>query len=90
MNDPETDDNEQPAECESCNFETSALKDYRKGIRRDESKWLCELCASTHAGSALEYTRQYEGQRVILQTICYVGNLILSRLPPSPSGERGA
>lgn len=67
-------------ECDSCGYQT-ALKPYQRGFpEQGEPAHLCDLCASTRAGNAQEYPRQYEGQTAILQTICYVGNAILDAL----------
>lgn len=74
-----------PEGCDSCRFET-ALKRYDNhrsiGLHASgpKSKWLCELCASTMAGNAHEYPEQYRGERATLQTLCYVGNAILTEL----------
>ena len=74
-------------ECESCQF-TTDVRPYpmRGGEGRD--KVLCELCAGTHAGSALEYTRQYDGKSAeILQAISYVGNAIIAEIRKRNSGN---
>jgi hypothetical protein len=72
-------------ECFSCGFETDALKSYRRYDRDDA--WLCALCASTMAGRAQKYPDQFPN-RDVLQTICYVGNVILEALRRAP--ETGA
>lgn len=79
-----------PEECQFCNFETEALRAYRvyrwlgSGIdtsTKETHKWLCLLCASTMAGSAQEYPEQYGNHaNDFLQAICFVGNVILSKL----------
>ena len=65
-------------ECDSCHYPAKNLTEY---IRRDEKKTLCELCASTDAGSVLDYPRNYDAQVApILRTLCFIGNLILDTL----------
>jgi len=75
---------EKPDECEGCYFPTKALKQFDKrdavGMHEGHKKWLCDLCASTETGTALDYPRQYEGQQATMRTICYVGNVILEAL----------
>lgn len=74
-------------ECSSCGFETEALQSYPNHRTQyddaytDESrrKWICALCASTAAGSALDYPTHYP-EGTTLKTICYVGNVILAAL----------
>lgn len=70
--------------CDSCNFETPKLKFYpmRSGdINEPEvNKLLCDVCASTMAGNAYEYPRQYEGERKTLQMLAYCTNLILQKI----------
>ena len=87
-------------ECESCGYET-LLKAYTRAPHiehvapRDEPypwKWLCDLCARTLAGNAVDYPTQYP-DRHIMQTVCHVGNAILAALrppdspPPSQPGD---
>lgn len=72
-------------ECSSCGITGIELTEYpHRGnqFRTDvteESKTilLCKLCASTAAGTATQYPAQYRESYAVLQTICYVGNLIL-------------
>ncbi len=68
-----------PEICQSCAYETDRLKYYPFALRQEEGMWLCELCASTHAGNACEYPNQYP-ERKTLATICYVGNVILAAI----------
>lgn len=75
---------EQPDECECCGFETKALKKFNLdtmiaggGRLRKDDFWFCELCASTPASNS--YTYLYEDRRVV-QTICYVGNVLLQEI----------
>lgn len=73
---------EKPDECEGCYYPTKTLKSYarREPIGTQEKKWLCDLCASTECGSAVDYPRQFESQRSAMRTTCYVGNVILTEL----------
>lgn len=65
-------------ECECCRFKTTLTEFERANVRhRGEKRWLCVLCANTMAGVSTDY--YYEDSRV-LETICYVGNAILSEL----------
>lgn len=72
---------EKPEECHSCDYLTEDLDIYDRGPGADseEPMWLCALCASTRAGNAYQYPRQYPNEDV-LRTICYVGNVILDQL----------
>jgi len=86
---------EKPDECECCGFKTEAITAYRtnrnfpKGPCPD--KWLCNLCASTMAGTAHEYPEQYFEGRAgeVLKTICFVGNTILAAIASArePGGQ---
>ena len=71
-----------PEECEACGFTTEALKHYGPSLGGvcKEGKWLCDLCAGTFSGSAIDHPSSYRGQTEILQTICYVGNAVLAAL----------
>lgn len=74
---------DQPEECEFCEFQTADLKAYTNSPLRDQAyshKWLCLLCASTPAGNACEYPRLYEGETATLKTTCFVGNTILKEI----------
>lgn len=76
--------NEKPNECECCNFETKALKAYDQRSAPGHpypQKWLCELCASSPAGTQFDF-KQFNapGELHILQTICYVGNAIIAAI----------
>lgn len=72
------------AECWSCGWETLDLEAYPTAPRpydiseENKGKWLCDLCASTLTGSALDYPTHYDAPT--LRTICYVGNAILATL----------
>lgn len=74
---------EKPEDCDGCHFNTSELTLYedRPGIvpKGREKRWLCALCASTPCGNAATFPNQYPDAKV-LQTICYVGNVILAAL----------
>lgn len=83
-------ENEKPGCCDSCEFETSELIAYpvrRNFPKESEPKWLCDLCASTAAGSAHEYPEQYGESAQVLKTICYVGNAVLAAIASARSGE---
>ena len=56
-----------------------------KEYARGEKRFLCDLCASTPAGSAQQYPRQYEGQVPILQTINYAANAVLLQMGKWPT-----
>lgn len=75
---------EKSEECDCCHFPTADLTLYESsGIDRHlriPNRWLCALCAATPAGTADVFPAQYQGQREILRTICYVGNSILAEL----------
>lgn len=65
--------------CHSCGFETHELKYYGPSVfGKTDGKWLCDLCASTFAGTAVDYPTHYDGPT--LATICYVGNVILAEI----------
>ena len=66
-------------ECDSCDFRTSLLRYSNMGPNKYE-KWLCELCAHTMAGTALDFPEQYAHNNDVLKAICYVGNTILERI----------
>jgi hypothetical protein len=75
---------EQPEECDCCQFKTEALKPYEvffasKAVQTTH-KWLCELCASTYAGNAYEYPEQYPYQVATLRAMCYIGNVLLKAI----------
>lgn len=75
---------EKPEGCFSCGFETVNLTEYPRRRAIDyaegcETKWLCELCASTDAGTAVDYPTQFV-DIASLRTICYVGNVILAAI----------
>ena len=68
-----------PEECNSCAYETQELTFYDPRPGNVEGPWLCDLCAGTLAGSAAERPEAYRDP-VVLQTICYVGNVILDAI----------
>jgi len=44
-------------------------------------KWLCELCATTPAGTAVDYPRQWESEhRDIMQCVNFSSNMVLMAL----------
>lgn len=76
---------EKPDACESCDFVTAEIAKYSMmrffPAQPNRVKWLCELCASTMAGSAFEYPEQYPDKSgEILRAICYVGNSIIAEI----------
>lgn len=81
---------EKPEQCESCQFETDAIKAYRttRNFPRGPcpDKWLCDLCASTIAGNAHEYPEQFPGTHDVVRTICFVGNAILAEIRKGAKG----
>ena len=83
----ESQDDQQPEECHSCSYETTALTRYEHTTRQGEPHWLCELCAGTLASSALEHPHHYSDGGATLKTICYVGNVILDAI--RKAAERG-
>jgi hypothetical protein len=71
-------------ECDACGFATAVEPyDRREGTGQ---KWLCQLCAATETGAAIEYPRDYVGQLATMQTICYVGNAILAAIERAQKG----
>jgi hypothetical protein len=88
--------------CESCEYPAKILTPYRhrrnygRSDVTEESKTilLCELCASTVAGTATQYPDQFPSEIHTLQTLCFIGNAILDALPvsheiahPDPSAQ---
>lgn len=75
---------QQPEECECCQYGGDIKLTEYDGPphRKNEKNWLCELCSSTFAGSSLDYPSQYPEAKT-LQTICYVGNVILDAIKKS-------
>jgi predicted Zn-ribbon and HTH transcriptional regulator len=76
---------EKPEECESCGYETERLTLYDSHNGDNPLAWLCEVCASTYAGNAYHYPRQYEN-RHIMQQISYCTNLILDTMGRANTG----
>ena len=69
-------------ECDACGFTTMCTNYERSGltaIKDGRTKWLCELCSHTATGTSLDYPNQFPNRRV-LETICYVGNVIISKV----------
>lgn len=69
-------------ECDCCHFSTDDLTEYESGPgeRTKGSRWLCELCAGTSAGTYQKYAHTDHDTSEVLKTICYVGNVILKAL----------
>ncbi len=76
----ENESESQPEECNSCGYETAALTRYERTTRQGEPFWFCALCAGTIAGNAAEHPTHFEDAGATLQTICYVGNVILDAI----------
>jgi hypothetical protein len=76
-------DREIPEECDFCHFKTE-VKLYSRPLSEDA--YLCLVCASTLAGNAHRYPDQYQNVPIMKQ-ISFCTNLILSRLPASPTNE---
>lgn len=77
------DGEEKSDQCDSCQFETTALHRYvgaRGFAEKQDAAWLCTLCWSTMTGTAHAYPEQYRESGVVLKTICYVGNTILAAI----------
>lgn len=72
---------EKPEECEGCHYETAELTFY-KAPPAGASAWLCRLCAGTRTGALRQYppnSRSFDNV-LMLETVCYVGNVILAEL----------
>jgi hypothetical protein len=84
------DDGGDPRDCDSCDY-PAPLAAFDPALLADsrEPKLLCELCAGTAAGHALDYPSQYPNADV-LKTICHVGNAILAELRKMPFIPRKA
>lgn len=85
VDDPLPDLNEKPGECESCQAPHVELKFYEKGcfshrILGDKGNWICNLCANTMAGNALDYPDQFRDGRSgdVMRTMCFVGNAVIA------------
>lgn len=80
-------ESDKPDRCASCEFKTEELipcrrYDQSSVANRVKDDWLCNLCASTSAGTAQHYPRQYQGQIAVLSTMCYIGNELLAAVHP--------
>ena len=69
-------------QCLSCRYVTE-VTDFAWDINCEEDKHrppmlLCELCANTPAGTALQYPHGKD--RHTLQTLCWIGNCILDEI----------
>lgn len=64
--------------CHCCGFQNpvGGLKEYpRKGEFWQDVKYLCPLCANTHAGMAIDYPEQYSHEiTAVLKAACWIGN----------------
>lgn len=75
---PEEQD-EKPEECDFCGYPTEKLEFYKYSHADVENAWLCEVCASTAAGTAYHFPRQYD-QKEIMKQISFCANMILERI----------
>ena len=77
-----------PDECESCNYETDALRWYEVMdlTRQGFGHWYCGLYAGTLTSHSVEYPRANEGQAEMMRTICYVGNAIIAAVNRAARG----
>lgn len=65
--------------CDCCSFPTVKLNRAELAVSK-EPHMLCDLCFSTYTGNAFEAPRNYPNQLAIMQTVCYVGNIIMDKL----------
>jgi hypothetical protein len=67
--------------CDACDAVNVIVQKYlpRCGGRCTEDKFLCEYCARTMSGNALDYPDQYP-DRTVLFTICAVANMLESNV----------
>lgn len=81
---------EQPDECESCGYETTALKSYgdrRLNAEINHKVWLCWVCACTEAGNAFLFPEQHRHDRSVIKTIAWGINYLrdsMKELEPEP------
>ncbi len=80
-------DREDGQECDACHYPAKKLTSYPSKnwsggpTHPDAHHTLCELCASTKSGSALEYPTHYPNHSAqIMAAVCFVGNLILDKV----------
>lgn len=78
-------------ECDACSSKNVITVPYRMHRNWPEDRSndymnLCDLCASTPMGNAYEYPEQYEDERNILKTICYIGNAIIKAIKENKNG----
>lgn len=68
-------------ECQACGFDQAPLRSYRVQwpINSKERKYLCNLCANTHAGTAVDFPSQFPEKNVIF-AINYGINMILKAI----------
>lgn len=79
---------EQPEECDCCGFVTAGLRLFKDqdttiaggGKTRQDDFWYCDLCCSTQASTYNRYPNQTPSNTTVMQTVCYVGNVILAAL----------
>jgi hypothetical protein len=81
---------EKPEICQACYYETTELKPYGAFAMSKfpyTHKWLCDLCATTFSGNALEYPDQYENRHLMFH-VCHVGNVLLSEIRKITAGSK--
>lgn len=75
--------------CDCCQFESVLVTRYTSQFPGEPSEaWYCDLCAGTITSRPTSGQSDYE-RKVILKTICHVGNAIIAALkhPPTASGD---
>jgi len=71
--------------CDSCGFHTDKL---RKVVEDDGELWFCELCYRSGAYESVLYPDNCSSEHgLILQNICFVGNIILKKLEQKDYSE---
>lgn len=86
QDDEEIEEEEKPTQCYFCHFDTEELhRSPRPVASRVDAKevWFCEVCYSTMGGVAFWYPEQF-AEKLILRTISYTTNMILSHKPITP------
>lgn len=71
-----------PQSCESCGYETEALKGYH-GEGTSLPRFLCEICASSFLSNITEYRRNstYAYEVVLLaRSVGHVANVLLAEI----------
>lgn len=76
--------------CSTCGSEAPTRKFegvHREGVKgiSGEAQYLCEFCASTRIGNAINYPGQYP-DHALFQALAEVGNILLDRLTDRRKG----